>query len=250
MKKACKAQIKNKVESEKFKEKLNRCMEKKTDKYLKREDKAASAADRVTMKEQINALKEEKAEVKVSWLILVFETLKTFISASETRARPPAKHWPINRQSKIVSTTGRQVGFHNDNRRLKRCLVQSHAKRFKRFSSKLATSAIATTPPPIASLMPVWLARRRRASNTLPSTATQSARCVPRRTSAIAAPLVSARACWQSSVTGRHWSWSWSNLKRFYSSNEKSAKHLKQTKSTNKHTFLSVPLFYKFVNAK
>lgn len=64
LKKACKAQIKNKVDSEKFKEKLNKCMEKKTAKYLKREEKKAAAADRVTMKEQINELKQEKAEVK------------------------------------------------------------------------------------------------------------------------------------------------------------------------------------------
>ena len=67
MRKSCKNQIKNKVESEKFKEKLNRCLEKKTAKYLKREDKAAAAADRVTMKEEINALKEEKAEAKVKY---------------------------------------------------------------------------------------------------------------------------------------------------------------------------------------
>ena len=42
-------------------------MEKKTAKYLKREEKKAAAADRVTMKEQINELKQEKADVKVSF---------------------------------------------------------------------------------------------------------------------------------------------------------------------------------------
>ena len=46
---------------------MNRCLEKKSAKYLKREEKAAAAADRVTMKEEINALKQEKAEVKVSY---------------------------------------------------------------------------------------------------------------------------------------------------------------------------------------
>ena len=67
MKKDCKAQIKNKVDSDKFKEKLNKCLDKKSAKYLKREEKAQAAADRVQMKQEINLLKQEKAEVKVKF---------------------------------------------------------------------------------------------------------------------------------------------------------------------------------------
>merc|ERR1712176_1286224 len=65
MKKACKAQIRNKVESDKFKEKLDRCLEKRTAKYLKKEQKAADKEDRVAMKQEINDLKDEKAEIKL-----------------------------------------------------------------------------------------------------------------------------------------------------------------------------------------
>merc|ERR1712193_20997 len=64
MKKACKEQIRNKVESEKFKEKLNRCLEKRRAKYLKKQQRAADKEERVAMKQEINELKEEKAEVK------------------------------------------------------------------------------------------------------------------------------------------------------------------------------------------
>ena len=65
MKKACKAQIKNKVDSDKFKEKLQKCLDKKSAKHLKREEKAQAQADRQAMKQEINLLKQEKSEVKV-----------------------------------------------------------------------------------------------------------------------------------------------------------------------------------------
>ena len=61
MKKACKAQIKNKVDSDKFKEKLQKCLDKKSAKHLKREEKAQAQADRQAMKQEINLLKQEKS---------------------------------------------------------------------------------------------------------------------------------------------------------------------------------------------
>jgi len=64
LKKACKQQIKNKVESEKFKSKLASCLDKKVNKYKKRLAKAQEAADRQNMKSEINKYKEEKAEAK------------------------------------------------------------------------------------------------------------------------------------------------------------------------------------------
>ena len=64
LKKACKSQIRNKVESEKFAEKLERCLNKKTAKYLKKQEKSETAQDRQQMKQEINQLKQEKAEAK------------------------------------------------------------------------------------------------------------------------------------------------------------------------------------------
>jgi len=63
-KKECKAGIKNKEESDKFKEKLQKCMGKKAEKAKKREAKAEKRAERVIMKQNVNNLKEEKAEIK------------------------------------------------------------------------------------------------------------------------------------------------------------------------------------------
>merc|ERR1712076_62639 len=63
LKKACKSQIKNKVESDKFATKLEACLEKKIRKYKKQKAKEADRADRVEMKEEVNALKEEKNKI-------------------------------------------------------------------------------------------------------------------------------------------------------------------------------------------
>ena len=70
-------------------------MEKKAEKYEKRQEKANKRANRVLMKQKVNELKQEKAAVKVCKILLLYMfTIFIFARPSETYAKLDAPSSP------------------------------------------------------------------------------------------------------------------------------------------------------------